>query len=202
MIPEQDKESLRRVVHDNLYEIVRHINASLRGRQLDKIKPVLARLGRNSILPHWFAKLGEDGTLPNLDGKTIGSVIVMLFTAILEVCYLSRYGAGPLRINPASGVDLPDLELGVKSPSENFCTSEPFFSAYERLIGSEFDVAVLLTDYQTAKRKPPLRLQIIKSVYLHKTEIAGCVRSRAVSADGCSRKTNPGPRRHSASWRT
>ena len=172
MALQQDRESLRKVVHDNLAEIVRRINQTLRGRQLDRVKPVLARLGRNSELPHWFAKLAEDGSLPNLDGKTIGSVIEMLFTAVIEVYYLSRHGIGPLRINPASGVDLPDLELGVKSPSENFCTSEPFFSAYERLIGSEFDIAVLLTDYQTAKRKPPLRLQIIKSDYLHKTEIA------------------------------
>jgi len=172
MALKQDRESLRKVVHDNLAEIVRRINQTLRGRQLDRVKPVLARLGRNNELPHWFAKLAEDGSLPNLDGKTIGSVIEMLFTAVIEVYYLSRHGGGPLRINPASGVDLPDLELGVKSPSENFCTSEPFFSAYERLIGSEFDIAVLLTDYQTAKRKPPLRLQIIKSDYLHKTEIA------------------------------
>ncbi len=167
-----DKELLRKVVRDNLVEIVRRVNQTLRGRQLNKIEPVLARLGRNNELPHWFEKLAEDGSLPNLDGKTIGSVIEMLFTAVLEVYYLSRHGAGHLRINPASGVDLPDLELGVKSPSENFCTSEPFFSAYERLIGSEFDIAVLLTDYQTAKRKPPLRLQIIKSEYLYKTEIA------------------------------
>ena len=172
MRSKQDKESLRRVVKENLGEIVRRINRTLKGCQLDKIKPVLTRLGRNNELPHWFAKLAEDGTLPNLDGKTIGSVIEMLFTAVLEVYYLSKHGAGPLRINPASGVDLPDLELGVKSPSENFCTSEPFFSAYERLIGSEFDIAVLLTDYQTAKHRPPLRLQIIKSVYLYKTEIA------------------------------
>ncbi|MGL4422799.1 MAG: hypothetical protein ACRCZF_19180, partial [Gemmataceae bacterium] len=78
----------------------------------------------------------------------------------------------PLRINPARGVDLPDLDLGVKSPSENFCTSEPYYSAYERLIGSEHDVLVLLTDYQVAKKTPPLRLQIIQWKYLKSTQIA------------------------------
>jgi hypothetical protein len=169
---QKDKEALRQIVRTHLAEIVRAMNATLRGRQLSKIEPVLKRLGRGNRLPHWFAKLAEDGTLPNLDGKTIGSVIEMLFTALIEVRYFAGRGVGPLRINPASGVDLPDLDLGIKSPSENYCTSEPFFSAYERLIGSEFDIAALLTDYQTAKLHPPLRLQIIKSVYLSKTEIA------------------------------
>jgi hypothetical protein len=168
----QDRQLLRKIVQDNIDDIVHRINRTLMGRQLSKIEPVLARLGRNNSLPHWFARLSQEGTLPNLDGKTIGSVVEMLFTAVFEVFYLSRHGGGALRINPASGVDLPDLELGVKSPSENFCTSEPFFSAYERLIGSEFDIVVFLTDYQTAKRNPPLRLQIIKGGYLRKTEIA------------------------------
>jgi hypothetical protein len=77
-----------------------------------------------------------------------------------------------LRINPARGTDLPDLDLGVKSPSTNYCTSEPFFSAYERLIGSKHDAVVLLTDYQEKKEHPPLELQIINWRYLEKTEIA------------------------------
>ena len=96
----------------------------------------------------------------------------MLFVAVLETTTLRGLSLPPLRINPARGVDLPDLDLGIKSPSENYCTSEPFFSAYERLLGSDFDIIVLLTDYQTAKRSPPLRLQIIKWRYLEKTQVA------------------------------
>lgn len=111
------------------------------------------------------------GTLPNLDGKSIGSVVEMIFVAVLETRILKREGI-KLRINPARGVDLPDLDLGIKSPSENYCTSEPFFSAYERLYGSEHDVLVLLTDYQERKRKPPLRLQITKWAYLSGPELA------------------------------
>jgi hypothetical protein len=96
----------------------------------------------------------------------------MLFVAVLERNLFRNEDIPPLSINPAKGVDLPDLDLGVKSPSENYCTSEPFFSAYERLLGSEYDVVVLLTDYQTAKRGPPLRLQLINWRYLTKTRIA------------------------------
>jgi hypothetical protein len=130
------------------------------------------RVGRGGILPHWFATLEKNGALPNLDGKTIGSVIKMLLVAILETRIFRGLKVSPLAINPARGVDLPDLDLGIKSPSENYCTSEPFFSAYERLLGGEHDVVVLLTDYQTAKKHPPLRLQIIGSRYLTGTQVA------------------------------
>jgi len=166
------KSQLREIVRANLKQIASGINSVLKGKGLVQAKPILERLGRNQQLPHWFEQLSKKGTLPNLDGKTIGSVIEMLFVSIIEKDFLSECDLPPLNINPASGVDIPDLDLGVKSPSENFCTSEPFFSPYERLIGSEYDIVVLLTDYQTAKRKPPLKLQIIDSTYLSKTQIA------------------------------
>jgi hypothetical protein len=67
----------------------------------------------------------------------------MLLVAVLEKVIFQGLEVPPLRVNPARGVDLPDLDLGIKSPSENYCTSEPFFSAYERLIGSEYDALIL-----------------------------------------------------------
>ena len=96
----------------------------------------------------------------------------MLLVCVLETVDFGDGTFPEQRINPARGVDLPDLDLGVKSPSENYSTSEPFFSAYERLLGSEFDIVVLLTDYQTAKTSPPLKLQIIKWRYLRGTQVA------------------------------
>jgi len=167
-----DKPALRALIRSQLDSIVKGINDALRGKHLRQMKPVLARIGRGGKLPHWFQQLKAKKTLPNLDGKTVGSVIEMLLVAVLETQILVREKLGPLRVNPARGVDLPDLDLGVKSPSENFCTSEPFFSAYERLLGGEHDVLVLLTDYQSAKDKPPLRLQIIDSRYLLPSQIA------------------------------
>jgi hypothetical protein len=131
----------------------------------------MRRIGRGGRLPHWYADLRDNRTLPNLDGKTIGSVIEMLLLGVLETSTLAAHKLA-LRINPARGTDLPDLDLGVKSPSTNYCTSEPFFSAYERLIGSKHDAVILLTDYQEKKAHPPLKLQIIKWRYLEKTEVA------------------------------
>jgi len=166
------KEQLRAIIQDNLTEIAGGINAALKGKNLARLKVVLNRVGRGGILPHWYARLKQDGTLPNLDGKTIGSIIEMLLVALLETSTFRGMGVPPLGINPARGVDLPDLDLGIKSPSQNYCTSEPFFSAYERLLGSEHDMVVLLTDYQTAKKTPPLRLQIIGWRYLTGTQVA------------------------------
>lgn len=164
----------REVISAKLSVIKSHVNAALAGQGLDEIKDVLKRIDSTGDLPSWFAQLSADETLPNLDGKTIGSVVEKLLACVIEKYVLdSRIH---LHINPAKGVDIPELELGVKSPSENFCTSEPYFSAYERLVGNENDALILLTDYQKSKTMTAenngLRLQIKDLRYLRGAEIA------------------------------
>ncbi|MGH8053445.1 MAG: hypothetical protein ACREP4_05955 [Stenotrophomonas sp.] len=168
-----DEKALHRsVVRENLDITIARLNAALRGEGLDVIEPVIKRMARGGRLPHWYEELKEKHTIVNLDGKTIGSILEMLFVAVLETGVLATSGI-EFRINPARGVDLPDLDLGIKSPSKNYCTSEPFFSAYERLYGSEYDCLVLLTDYQEAKkRKGDFRLQVERWRYMRGTEIA------------------------------
>ncbi|MEQ8995012.1 MAG: hypothetical protein RID53_00725 [Coleofasciculus sp. B1-GNL1-01] len=166
------KEELRAILKESLDTIIQDVNRALNGENTEQLVDVLTRVGQGGKLPKWYEQLRTQHTLPNLDGKTIGSVIEMLLIAVLEKIIFQGLEIPPLRVNPARGVDFPDLDLGIKSPSENYCTSEPFFSAYERLLGSEYDVLVLLTDYQTAKKNPPLRLQIIKFKYLYKTQLA------------------------------
>ena len=45
-------------------------------------------------------------------------------------------------------------------------------SAYERLLGSEYDALIMLTDYQERKSHPPLKLQVIQWHYFLNTELA------------------------------
>ncbi len=180
-MPADIKKAKRELVRAQLNSIVPRMNVYLQGRNLKSIKPILNRLGRNHNMPHWFSRLEDDHVLPNLDGKTVGSVIEMLFVADIEANVLTGKLKSELRINPASGVDIPDLDLGVKSPSENWCTSEPFSNAYERLLGLEFDVIALITNYQSAKRKPPLMLQLIDHNYFGGSQIADkglCAKAR------------------------
>lgn len=165
------KAELRVAVKDNLKDIVLRLNKYLSGKELEDLKPTLKRIGRGGKEPHWLKELEESSTLPNFDGKTVGSVVEMLLTADLEVNLFRGMGI-KLKINPASGVDLPDLDLGVKSPSENWCTSEPFTHAYERILGSAYDVVALVTDYQSAKKAGKKSLQIIKYGYFTKSEVA------------------------------
>ncbi len=162
------------MLRKKLSEVVTGVNAVLSGKEVDKIETVLRRVGRGGELPHWYTGLKKDGALPNMDGKTVGSVVEMLLVGVLETYTFKGTGAPALKISPAKGVDLPDLHLGIKSPSKNYCTSEPFFSAYERLLGSDHDVLVLITDYQEKKKQRgrPLKLQIISNEYLTKTEVA------------------------------
>ena len=166
------KEELRQLLRERLEPTILAVNKALVGENLGALETTLTRVGRGGKLPHWFDQLKTQKSLPNLDGKTIGSIVEMILLAVLETQTLADCNLPPFRINPARGVDFPDLDLGVKSPSENFCTSEPFFSAYERLLGNEHDALVLITDYQEKKKSPPLRLKIAKFRYLFGTQIA------------------------------
>ena len=167
------KEELRGIVRTHLDDLMSSLNDSLSGIGLDELEGALTRLGRGGKLPHWYAGLKNDGRLPNFDGKTVGSILEMVFVAVLERKVKEVIGSEVIfRVNPARGVDLPDLDLGIKSPSKNFCTSEPYFTAYERLYGNQHDALILLTDYQEAKKKSLLTLQVSEWKYLHGSEIA------------------------------
>lgn len=168
------KQELKDLTAKHLDELMVSLNEGLAGKGLEKLEPILARLGKGGKLPHWYIGLKEEGKLPNFDGKTVGSILEMVFVAVLEHKIKNdlKHDIAPLRINPARGVDLPDLDLGIKSPSQNFCTSEPFFSAYERLYGNEHDALILLTNYQEAKKKSVLALQVTNWQYLTNTQIA------------------------------
>lgn len=166
------KAELRNLLQERLEETMIELNQALQGLNLGRLEPVLSRVGRGETLPHWYEQLRSQQTLPNLDGKTVGSVIEMLFVAVLETVTFQDVKTPQLRLNPARGVDLPDLDLGIKAPSQNYATSEPFLSAYERLLGSEHDALVMVTDYQERKSHPPLRLQVIQWHYFLNTELA------------------------------
>ncbi|MDY6804603.1 MAG: hypothetical protein SXA11_12455 [Cyanobacteriota bacterium] len=172
-----DKQALKEIFVRSLEETVEALNRALRGENVEEVQPVIKRVSGGKI-PNWYSHLVARKALPNLDGKTVGSVIEKLLVAVLETVTFKDIEGKNLTINPAKGVDLPELEIGIKSPSENFCTSEPFYSAYERLLGSEYDCLVLLTNYQTAKKKPPLQLEIINFRYLYNTELADATLSR------------------------
>ncbi|MBL4699041.1 MAG: hypothetical protein JKX70_09445 [Phycisphaerales bacterium] len=166
-------EEIRTDIQSRLGDIVLEVNKALNGgKSLNALEPTLKRLGKGEQIPHWYSTLHKNGYLPNLDGKSLGSVIEMVLVAVLEKKFYSQSSVVPFRINPAKGVDIPAIKLGVKSPSTNYCTSEPFFSAYERLLGNEHDAVILLTNYQETKNNPPLRIQIIDHKYLFGSQIS------------------------------
>src|SRR5438876_6083492 len=90
-------EKLRSVFRSKLPETIGKINSALRGKDVNVLEPVLARIGRGQQLPHWYEGLRKTHTLPNLDGKTIGSVVEMLLVAILETHTFRGLKAPPLR---------------------------------------------------------------------------------------------------------
>jgi len=126
MLSTLDKEQLRAILRDRLNPTIATVNAALKGENLRKLRPVLERVGRGARLPHWFDQLENNGTLPNFDGKTIGSIVEMLLVGVLETYTFTAVKAPLLRINAARGVDLPDLDLGVKSPSKTTAPASHF----------------------------------------------------------------------------
>ena len=166
------KAELRNLLRERLEETMTELNHALQGLNLERLEPVLSRVGRDETLPHWYEQLRAQQTLPNFDGKTVGSVIEMLFVAVLETVIFQDIETPPFRLNPARGVDIPDLDLGIKAPSQNYNASDPFFSAYERLFGSEYDALIMVTDYQDRKSQPSLKLQVIQWCYLLNTQLA------------------------------
>src|SRR5882762_4020242 len=177
------KQQRRQLVRKGIAGIVERVNLYLKGQKLDTIEPIIKRLGRNGQLPYWYPQLRDNGTLPNLDGKTVGSVIEMLLVADIERNVLTGKLATRRSINPAKGVDVPDLDLGIKSPSTNWCTSEPFSNAYERLLGTEYDVLAVITNYQDVKQKPPLKIQLDLHHYFEGHEVADkglCKRAKKI----------------------
>ena len=96
MVP---KNELRKLVKDNLDTVVKEINLSLIGNNVTEHEKTLTRIGRGNKLPHWYQHLSQDHVLPNLDGKTVGSVIEMLLVAVLEDSLFKGLDIAPLKIN-------------------------------------------------------------------------------------------------------
>lgn len=79
------KEELRARLRESLDTTIHEVNRALRGENTEQLAEVLTRIGRGGRLPKWYEQLRTQHTLPNLDGKTIGSVIEMLLVAVLEI---------------------------------------------------------------------------------------------------------------------
>ena len=69
----KSEKELKNLIKDKLDFIIQKLNGYLRGKNVSEIKNVLKRLGRNNELPHWYELLESGQSMPNLDGKTIGS---------------------------------------------------------------------------------------------------------------------------------
>lgn len=172
-----NSQQYRDLVSANLEVIIHRMNEVLQGKNLADISRILKRIDVTGELPDWYTTLKNNHGLPFSDGKTIGSVLEKLLVCVIEKYIIQAIEQVPniqLSVNPARGVDIPELELGIKSPSENMCTSEPYFSAYERLLGNEYDAIVMLTDLQDKKKSKDrvTQLQLLKICYLTGTQIA------------------------------
>lgn len=162
------------LITSKLDVIQRRLNDALAGKNLRQLEAPMKRMNPGGALPAWFSQLAATRTLPNLDDRNAGGIIKKLLIGVLEKYVLKD--RQKLHLLPTGAVTIPELELGVKTPSENFCTIEPYFSAYERLTGTGYDTLVLQTSYQDAKqtvaKNRGLKVKILNVRYLKGSEIA------------------------------
>jgi hypothetical protein len=194
------KEELRQVVRCNLNEVISRLNAALRGEDLAALESTLTRLGRGGQLPHWYQELQAAKTLPNLDGKTVGSVVELLLAAVLE----TALGIPPLRINPAHGVDLPDLDWGSSllpkttvpvSPSSR-PTSDCSAANMTRWCCSR------TTNRESVPHPSSYSLSSGDISLNRKSQTKVFVVSLELTESGCCRRMSLGRRRYFGSWRS
>ena len=79
------KAELRKLLRERLNQTITELNHALQGLNLERFEQVLSRIGRGETLPYWYQQLRKRQTLPNLDGKTVGSVIEMLLLLFLKL---------------------------------------------------------------------------------------------------------------------
>ena len=169
-------ERVRNYLRENMETLTNYVNAAFRDSDfLRTLQDAIARNSPNNTVPPWFNDLLREGGLRVTNGKSIGSIVEKVVAAVIEVYLVPNIdGIEPFRVmlNPASGVDLPQIELGIKSPSENWDTSEPFFSPFERLTGNVHDCIVFLTNFQQVKDSLPYTLAMIDNMYLDGSELS------------------------------
>ncbi len=168
----KSSEHIKKFVRSNLKTLVWTVNRALRGGEgLRTLEGHIAAVSPGNRIPAWLGHLRKTGGLGGTDGKSVGSSVETLFAAALRGA-LPADMAETICVKAARGVDLPGVGIGIKAPSENLCTSEPFTSVYQRLTGHIHDSVVLLTDYQEKKGVLPLRLQVTRCSYFTGSEQA------------------------------
>ncbi len=173
---------VRQYLQENMAQLTEYVNRAF--AEADFLRTLGDAIAHNSPLqetPSWYNDLLINGGLEVTNGKSIGSIVEKVVAAVIEVYIITEVdGIEPFRVrlNPAAGVDLPDIELGIKSPSENWGTSEPFFSPFERLTGNLHDCLVFLTNFQQVKDNRPYTLCMIESVYLTGSQLSDHVLTR------------------------
>jgi hypothetical protein len=161
---EQQKEQLRQ----QLSEIRERVNQYLRGEQHERVREFVRGLEPGNVIPSWLTVLESTGHPERTDGKSLGTYIEKLLKAeIARTLRVSITGSSAL------GVDIPELGVNTKATSDRQPqSSEPFSSAYERVLGARFDILVCIYNGEDFWSSRSAHLQIVSAHYLKKTEVA------------------------------
>jgi hypothetical protein len=170
-LPKADIESLKKIVP----ELIERANLVL--AQDEKLIKEVAEYTQASYLRQspkiWKKFLKqlqslEANELEVSDGKSIGTFIEKLLTVLLSIekkCVFSG--------SAAKGVDLPELNLGIKATSDRQPqSSEAFKSAYERIFGIENALLVFIYNGTAYSGEAEENLRCVQHYLLSETNVA------------------------------
>ena len=112
----RSSKEYRDLVSSHTGDIQDYMNKILLGEGLEEVEPILRRIDHTGEVPGWFNDLKTIKGLNVADGKTIGSVLEKLLVCVIEKYIINEndFPYCELSINPARGVDIPEIELGIK----------------------------------------------------------------------------------------
>jgi hypothetical protein len=150
-----------------LNAIVNSVNQYLAGKHHEQIAEHLRQFEPKNALPKWLKHIEEHGRPAKTDSKSLGTIIEKFIKAeISRMLTLTVSGSS------ASGVDIPELDLNLKTTSDRQPqSSEPFVSAYQRILGADHDVLVCIYNGEEFHEQH-VPLKIIRHRFLRQTQAA------------------------------
>jgi len=166
-----EREEKIQKIQSDFDEIRESLNKYLKGERLSEISSFIRNLENDNSLPDWFNEIKNTGRPKKEDPKSLGTMIEKLIKAELGNRYKWKITG-----SSAMGVDIPEISLNIKSTSNKQPqSSEPYRSAYDRILGSDFDIILAIYDGITFLNQKSSSLDILQLNYLTKSQVADMI---------------------------
>lgn len=163
-----DHQAGRKLLREKLPVIVREVNRYLKGCDHDQILQYILPFEQKRKQPLWLKHIEAHGKPDRDNSKSWGTYIEKLLKA-----EMARTLAIRITGSAAKGVDIPELQIGLKATSDkNPQSSEPLLSAYQRILGSTHDILVVIYNGTEFNGGDAKHLCVVETAWFTATQLA------------------------------